>query len=258
MEISDNNPIVSIITPNFNCSRFITQAIESVLAQTYKNWEMIIIDDCSTDESYKIIQEYAKKDSRIKVYRMEKNSGAAVCRNKAIEFSNGGYLAFIDSDDLWLPEKLEKQLNFMRENNCDFSFTEYEHIDENNNSLNIKAKVINKLTYKEMLFHCFTGCLTVIYKQDLKNKIYSPILKNCNDYALFLQILKNVKNAMGLNEILAKYRIIKNSLSRNKLNKIQYFIEFMIKYENKNIIIAFFYLFTNQIIKIFWKYKKIK
>ncbi|GHU75177.1 hypothetical protein FACS189461_0930 [Spirochaetia bacterium] len=122
--------LVSIITPNYNCSRFIGKTIESVLAQTYQNWEMIIVDDCSTDGSYEIALDYARKDSRIKVYRTEHNSGAALCRNKAIELSQGQYLAFLDSDDLWLPEKLEKQLKFMQENDCDFSFTEYELIDE--------------------------------------------------------------------------------------------------------------------------------
>lgn len=122
--------LVSIIIPNYNCARYIAQTIESVIAQIYQDWEMIIVDDCSTDGSYETAKEYAEKDSRITVYRMEQNSGAAACRNKAIELSQGDYLAFLDSDDLWLPEKLERQLRFMRENDCDFSFTEYEHINE--------------------------------------------------------------------------------------------------------------------------------
>ena len=126
----ENKPFVSIITPCWNCEKYIAETIESVLAQTYDNWEMIIVDDCSTDHSYEIALEYSKKDNRIKVYRMEQNSGAARCRNRAIEKSKGEYLAFIDSDDIWLPEKLEKQLKFMHENGCNFSFTEYEHIDE--------------------------------------------------------------------------------------------------------------------------------
>jgi teichuronic acid biosynthesis glycosyltransferase TuaG len=128
-------PLVSIITPCYNSARFIDKTIESVLAQTYQTWEMIIIDDCSSDESYKIALKYAAKDSRIKVHIMEHNSGAAACRNKAIELSKGEYVAFIDSDDLWLPEKLEKQLNFMVKKGCDFSFTEYEHIDETGNTI---------------------------------------------------------------------------------------------------------------------------
>jgi glycosyltransferase involved in cell wall biosynthesis len=122
--------LVSIITPCYNSARFISETIESVLSQTYQNWEMLIVDDCSTDASYEIVLEYAAKDKRIKAYRMEHNSGAAACRNKAIELSQGEYVAFLDSDDLWLPEKLEKQLQFMQDHNADFSFTEYEHIDE--------------------------------------------------------------------------------------------------------------------------------
>jgi teichuronic acid biosynthesis glycosyltransferase TuaG len=129
--MNDMRPLVSIITPCYNSAPFISQTIESVLAQTYQNWEMIIIDDCSTDTSYEIISGFARKDPRIKVYHLEQNGGAAMCRNKAIEISHGEYLAFLDSDDLWLPEKLEKQLTFMQKNNADFSFTEYEHILEN-------------------------------------------------------------------------------------------------------------------------------
>jgi teichuronic acid biosynthesis glycosyltransferase TuaG len=122
--------LISIITPNYNCAQYISQTIESVLTQTYQNWEMLIVDDCSTDGSYEIALKYAAKDNRIKVYHMDQNSGAAACRNKAIELSQGDYLAFLDSDDLWLPKKLEKQLRFMIENDCDFSFTEYEQVNE--------------------------------------------------------------------------------------------------------------------------------
>jgi glycosyltransferase involved in cell wall biosynthesis len=127
--------MISIITPNFNCVFYIAQTIKSVLAQTYKDWELLIVDDCSTDGSYEIAMEYANEDNRIKVFRMEQQSGAAACRNKAIELSQGDYLAFLDSDDLWLPEKLEKQMQFMLENNSDFSFTEYEHIHEDGTSI---------------------------------------------------------------------------------------------------------------------------
>jgi teichuronic acid biosynthesis glycosyltransferase TuaG len=124
------NPLISIITPCYNGALFIAQAIESVIAQTYKNWEMIIVDDCSTDMSLDIALSYAAKDKRIKVLKMEQNSGAALARNKAIKVSRGEYLAFLDSDDIWLPEKIEKQLQFMQKNDSDFSFTEYEHFIE--------------------------------------------------------------------------------------------------------------------------------
>jgi teichuronic acid biosynthesis glycosyltransferase TuaG len=133
--LEDKNPLISIITPCYNSEQYIRQAIESVLAQTYQNWEMIIVDDCSTDRGFQIALEYAEKYSRIRVYRQEQNGGAAIARNKAIMESRGKYVAFLDSDDLWLPEKLEKQLRFMQENKSDFSFTEYEHIIDNGGEL---------------------------------------------------------------------------------------------------------------------------
>jgi glycosyltransferase involved in cell wall biosynthesis len=258
MTTSINNPLISIVTPVFNSSKFISETIESVLAQTYQNWEMIIVDDCSTDETFEIVLKYAKKDQRVLVFRMEYNSGSALCRNKAIELSQGMYLAFLDSDDLWKPEKLEKQLQFMQENDCDFSFTEYEHIDEEGKLLGIKARTIKKLTYQKLLVHCFVGCMTVMYRQDINNKIYGYNILKRNDYALFLRVMKISKNAMGISEILAKYRIRKNSLSRNKLKLIKYNFIVLHKFEHINVIFSCFYLFTNIIIKIFFKYKKIK
>ena len=250
--------LVSIITPNYNCARFISQTIESVLAQTYSDWEMLIVDDCSTDGSYEIALEYAAKDSRIKVIRNEKNSGAAVSRNKAIEVAQGEFVAFLDSDDLWIPEKLEKQIAFMRENACDFSFCEYEHIDEENKSLLKVAKVIKKLTYTKMMFHCFPGCLTVMYNQNVVGKIYAKDIKKNNDNALFYPVLKKCKNAMGLNECLGLYRIRTGSISRNKLKMIKPYITVLHDFERHNILISYFCVLTHFIIKILFKYKSIK
>jgi glycosyltransferase involved in cell wall biosynthesis len=219
---------------------------------------MIIVDDCSVDGSHEIALEYEKKDKRIKVFKMPINSGTAICRNKAIELSRGQYLAFLDSDDIWLPKKIERQLKFMIDNNCDFSFTEYEHIDENGKSLGIKAKIIKKLTYKKMLLHCYPGCLTVMYKQNLEEKIYSGDIKKNNDHALFLRVLKNCKNAIGIPEVLARYRIRKNSISRKKLRLIKPYITVLHEFEHIHIFYAYFCLFTHVIIKIFFKYKRIK
>ena len=189
-QIINKQPLVSIITPNYNCGKFIALTIESVLAQTYTNWEMIIQDDCSTDNSYEIACRYAKADPRIKVFRNGKNSGAALTRNYAIEVSQGEYLAFLDSDDIWFPEKLEKQIDFMQKNNCDFVFSEYEQIGEDNESLGIRVKSIPRLTYTRMLMHCWPGCLTVMYDQKKLGKIYSPDIQKNNDHALFLKVLR--------------------------------------------------------------------
>ena len=127
--------LISIITPTYNCGKFIGETIESVINQTYENWEMIIVDDCSKDNTKDIVNKYAQNDDRIKYYLLEKNSGAAIARTKAMELANGNYMAFLDSDDLWVEDKLEKQLKFMKENNFNFVCTEYEQIDEQSNPL---------------------------------------------------------------------------------------------------------------------------
>lgn len=249
--------LVSIITPNYNCGRFIAQTIESVLAQTYNNWEMLIVDDCSTDNSVQIALSYAEKDQRIKVIRNENNGGAAISRNKAIELAQGEFIAFLDSDDLWLPDKLEKQIEFMRQNNCDFSFTEYEHIDEENHSLLKVAKVTKKLTYAKMMFHCFPGCLTVVYNQNVVGKVYAQDIKKNNDNALFYPVLKKCKNARGIPECLGLYRIRKGSISRNKLKMIKPYITVLHDFEKHTLFLSYFCVATHFLIKILFKYKKI-
>ena len=250
--------LVSIITPNYNCVRFIAQTIESVLFQTYTNWEMIIIDDCSTDGSYEIAQEYAIKDNRIKVIRNEKNCGAAISRNKAIEIAQGEFVAFLDSDDLWFPFKLEKQIFFMHENDCDFSFCEYEHIDEKNNSLNKYANVIKHLSYRKMMFHCWPGCLTVMYNQKVTGKVYAEDIKKNNDHALFLRVLKRCHNAMGIKEVMAQYRIRQGSISSKKSAIIKYYIQVIHDFEKQPAFFAYFCVFTHVLIKLTIKYRKNK
>lgn len=249
-------PKVSIITPNYNCSNYISQTIKSVIAQTYSNWEMIIVDDCSTDDSYELALEYSKHDSRIMVLRNEKNSGAALSRNKALDKAQGEYIAFLDSDDLWMPEKLEKQIRFMQKNDCDFSFCRYNLIDEGNIFLGKTAKIIHTLTYHKMLYHDFVGCLTVMYKADIAKSIRSFDIRNNNDYGLFLQVIKNTKKALGMDEILANYRIRKNGISRNKLKKVSSYFELMHDKLHLSLFKCCFYLFTNIVIKVVWKYEK--
>lgn len=250
--------LVSIVTPNYNCAKFISQTIESVLFQTYTNWEMLIVDDCSTDGSYEIALKYAEKDSRIKVMRNEQNSGAAVSRNKAIEIANGEFIAFLDSDDLWIPEKLEKQIAFMRANCCDFSFCEYEHIDEENNSLHKIANVTKKLTYRKMMLHCWPGCLTVMYNQSVTGKVFAHDIKKDNDHALFLQVLKKCQKALGIKENMAQYRIRRGSISSKKSAIIKYYIQVIHEFEKKPLIFACFCVFTHVLIKSTIKYRKSK
>lgn len=249
--------MVSIVTPNYNCSRFIAMTINSVIAQSYTNWELIIVDDCSTDGSYEIALKFAEQDSRIKVIRNEINSGAAISRNKAIELAKGEFIAFLDSDDIWMPNKLQKQIEFMKDNNCDFSFTEYEHIDEENNSLHLVANITKKLNYNKMMMHCWPGCLTVMYNQSVTGKVYAEDIKKNNDHALFLRVLKKCSNAMGMPELLAKYRIRKGSISRKKSTIIKYYIKVIHEFENKPLIFAWFCVFTHVFIKSFFKYRRV-
>lgn len=249
--------LVSIITPNYNCGKFIALTIESVLAQTYTNWEMIIQDDCSTDNSYEIACRYAKADSRIKVFRNDKNSGAALTRNYAIEASQGEYVAFLDSDDIWFPEKLEKQIDFMQKNNCDFVFSEYEQIGEDNRGLGVRCRVISHLSYVKMLFHTWTGCLTVMYDQQKLGKFYAPNIPNNNDRALFLKVLKIAENAQGMDECLALYRIRSKSISRNKRKMLSVFVKIINEFENKPLLFAYFCAIVHFGLKKLYKEKKV-
>ncbi len=213
-------PLVSIVTPIYNGSNTIKYTIESVLNQTYTNFEMIIVDDVSDDDTVKIIKEYQDKDSRIKLIALTRKGGASVARNKAIRKAKGKYIAFLDGDDLWKKDKLEKQIKFMEDNNVYFSYTDYSYIDENGNDMGIYRKCPKKMTYLRMLIGDSVGCLTVIYNREAVGKIEIPELKKRNDYALWCIILKKVKKGYKYNEILSLYRKNTNSLSSGKKHKL--------------------------------------
>ena len=207
--------LVTIITPSYKSERFIAQTIESVLAQTYENWEMIVVDDVSLDNSNEIIEEYCKKDSRIKLIKLEQNSGAAVARNRAIEEAKGRYIAFLDADDMWKPEKLEKQIDFMQKNNYSFTYTAYEKVDEFGKVFG-KMGIPSQVSYSDLLKTCVIGCLTVIYDAEKLDKVYMPLIRKRQDFGLWLKILKKVDFAYGINESLAFYTVRDDSISANK------------------------------------------
>lgn len=209
--------LVSIIMPSFNTAKYIEESIKSVLAQTYTNWELIIVDDCSTDNTDEIVQPFLS-DDRIKYFKNEKNSGAAVSRNKALREAKGKWIAFLDSDDLWLPEKLERQISFMTANDYKFSYTDYEKIDEESESLHVLVGGPNNVTKKVMYRYCYIGCLTVMYDSEFMGTIQIKDIKKNNDYAMWLQLCKKA-NCYLLPENLAKYRIRKKSISHDKLSK---------------------------------------
>ncbi|WP_413498579.1 glycosyltransferase family 2 protein [Buttiauxella gaviniae] len=218
---STKQPLISIITATYNSERFIKDTYDSILSQTYCNWEWIITDDCSTDNTYNILRQIESRDSRVKIERNIKNSGAAVSRNNCFRRSNGMYFAFLDSDDIWIKEKLHQQLDFMM-SGCDFSFTAYEIIDENRKKLNriIDFKQHPPIKYKDLLKKNATiGCSTVMLRRSACEGLQMPLLRTGQDYATWLLVLKNGVSAYHLPQVLTQYRIVKNSISRNKIKK---------------------------------------
>ncbi len=240
--------LVSIIMPTYNCAKFIGKTIESVIAQTYENWELIIIDDCSKDNTEEVVSEY--KDNRIKYHRLENNSGAAVARTEAMKKASGRYMAFLDSDDLWKKDKLEKQLEFMNKNNYNFTCTEYEQIDEEGNKLNKVIKVKKRADYNRILLDCPVGNSTVMYNVEKLGKFEVPNIRKRNDDALWLQILKKEKYIYGMPDILMEYRIRSNSISSNKLSLVKYHWQLYREIEHLSVFRSVFHICWWGMIKV--------
>lgn len=214
--------MISIITPVYNAEDSIYKTFESILNQNYIDYEWIITDDFSSDSTSKILEKISEKDSRIKIFKNIQNSGAAVSRNNSIKHATGDFIAFIDSDDLWLPEKLEKQVAFMEENNIDFSFTAYEIIDADGNPTGQKVDthLTSPVTYEDMLRKKATlGCSTVMLRRSAFDDITMPLIRTGQDYGLWLKLLKTGAKAYPMPEVLTQYRILPNSISRNKVKK---------------------------------------
>lgn len=207
--------LVSIITPSYNTAKFIGETIRSVQAQTYPDWEMIIVDDCSTDNTDEVVAEYQKADMRIRYFKNEKNGGAAVSRNKALREAKGRWIAFLDSDDLWISEKLEKQLEFMVENGYHFSYHNSIIIDELSKPIGRLVTGPPKINKRKMYDYDWVGCLTAMYDSNQVGLIQIEDIKKNNDYAIWLKVIEKA-NCFLLNEVLAKYRIRCGSISRHK------------------------------------------
>lgn len=216
------NILVSIVTATYNSANEIVATYESILRQSFQNWEWIVTDDCSTDNTLEILQVLVESDNRIKILKNTQNSGAAVSRNKSLENVNGDFIAFIDSDDIWLPSKLEKQVKFMEKNNIDFSFTAYEIINAKGETSgqSVDTKLKGFVTYENMLKKKATlGCSTVMLRCCAFRDVFMPLLRTGQDYATWLKLLKTGKNAFPLNDVLTQYRVLPNSISRNKIKK---------------------------------------
>ncbi|MDE7159353.1 MAG: glycosyltransferase [Muribaculaceae bacterium] len=202
--------LVSIITPAYNCGRFIGETIRTVLAQTYPHWEMIIVDDASADDTAEVVRSF--DDPRIRYSRLEKNMGSAEGRNAAIRMARGRWIAFLDSDDLWDPRKLERQLDFMKRNDYSFSYTEYSQIDCDGKDLGIRVSGPKHVSSRGMKAYNWLGCLTVMYDADKIGLVQGPVIRKRNDYGLWLVVSRKA-DCYLLPENLASYRVRSGSLS---------------------------------------------
>lgn len=216
------NDLVSVITPAYNCSTVISETIESVIAQTYNNWEMIIVDDCSKDNTIEIVKEYCQKDERIKLVKMKKNQGSAEARNKGIEVSQGKYIALLDSDDLWKPNKLENQISFMKENGYALTFTAYEVFRNSDDKKRRLFEVPSAIKYKQYLSNTIIGCLTVVVDKEQIPDFHME-KGYLEDILTWMYYLRNGVTAYGLNENLASYRVIPGSKSSNKIENAKHY-----------------------------------
>jgi teichuronic acid biosynthesis glycosyltransferase TuaG len=210
-----NGELVSIITPAYNAARFVEPAARSAIAQTYENWEMLIVDDCSKDSTREILARLARTDPRIRPIEHERNGGPAAARNTAISNARGDYLAFLDSDDLWLPGKLESQLSFMREKKSALSFTQFRRIDEGGVKEGRLVDVPPAMRYRDLLHDTAIATSTVIVDRRIAGD-FRMKSTYYDDYAAWLEILRRGHVAHGLRADLMRYRVVGQSVSRNK------------------------------------------
>lgn len=242
-----NNPLVSIIMPSFNSYEYIEESINSVIKQTYSNWELLIIDDYSTDCTREILQKY-NGESKIKIIYLESNQGAAIARQIGIDASKGNLIAFLDSDDLWYPNKLMEQVEFMINNNYDFTYTLYSPFKDSK-SIYSPIKYSKTKTYRGVLIHS-PGNSTVMLNGQITRITKIPFIKKRNDYLYFLQMIKVTKKAYLLNKNLTLYRLNKSGLSRNKINLIKYNWIVYRKFEKLNLFISFILILITILRKI--------
>ena len=247
---------VSIITPLYNSAPYIERTIQSVQKQSFFEWELIVIDDCSSDNGIQVVEEWARRDSRIKVLKNSVNSGAAISRNKGIEAAKGKYIAFLDSDDQWHKEKLEKQIGFMQEKNVGFTYSYYNHIDEEGKEISATTNLPEKVDYVSLMKSNKIGCLTAMYDTSFFGKVYMKNIRKRQDYTLWLQLLKKTKYAYCVPEVLATYTVRKGSVSSNKWSLIKYHWIIYRRIEKQSFIKSLYYLFCYFIYYVSIKFKK--
>ncbi len=240
--MSKKEDLVSIITPSYNSSKFIEETVRSVQNQTYSNWELLITDDCSTDNTFSILEKLADKDERIKIFKLAKNSGPAVARNNSIEKAKGKYLAFLDSDDLWFNFHLKNSINSIKVKKVGFVFASYKRSNQALEYVYSDFIVPGKVNYTDILKSNSISCLTAFIDISELGKKYMPLIKKRQDMGLWLSYLKEIPYAIGIEECHAVYRIRENSLSRDKKKLIKYQWEFYRKIEKLNIFKSLYFL----------------
>lgn len=236
------SPLVSIITPVFNTVNYLMETIESVKKQTFTDWEMILVDDCSNDGSWELLQEIIINDNRFSIQRNSENIGAGISRNRAIESASGKYIAFLDSDDIWHPDKLKIQIGLMEENNWKFSHTSYGYISKDGDKIKSTFHVSNKpVTYCDLLKKTEISCLTAVYNQKLIGKYFMSEHRKKQDYALWLAILKDGVNSQPIDIELAYYRQTPGSSTSNKWKLVYNHISFLKETQKMNFFQALYY-----------------
>lgn len=240
----DNTPTVSIVTPTFNSHQFIDETIESVVNQTFPSWELILVDDGSTDSTVDHINRWRTKDSRIHLLTNAQNLGPGPSRNLAVKNSRGRYIAYLDSDDVWLPTKLHTQLEHLKAHDATLSFTSYEIIDEKSNLLGRQVIAPSRLSYEDLLKNTVIGCLTVMIDSSKSPPLLMPSIPSRQPLVLWLKILKETGPAIGLDEILARYRVRAGSISSNKIQAARQVWRVYREYEHLPLPTAFRYFLS--------------
>ena len=233
---------VSIIMPVYNGERYLSEAINSILNQTYVNWELWAIDDCSSDNSWNILERFRSLDARIHVIKMKTNKGAASARNLGLSASNGRYVAFLDSDDLWRKDKLEKELCYMQSKQAAIVFTAYDLVGEQGKDLGKIVPVPDKIDYKEHIYNNIISTITVLIDRQKTGPFLMPNLRAGQDLATWLMLLKRVPCAYGLNECLASYRQVPGSISHSIKRRIKRTWDVYRRSEGFSTIKSFYYL----------------
>lgn len=233
--------LVSIITPVFNSARFVGKTIKSVIGQSYGDWEMLLVDDCSSDNSADIIAEYALRDKRIRYIRLEQNMGAAAARNRGLDEARGRYIAFVDADDLWMADKLDEQLKLIKQKNAGLTFTAIEIIDENGDIVKPKRRVKPVIDYRFLLANTMIACSSVVIDRMVTGDFLMPLVRKGQDYATWLSMMRGGLKAYGIDKALVRYRMVRGSISSNKLAALGRTWHIYREQEHLNLVRSMFY-----------------